>query len=220
MQNDSTLIFDLDGTISDPSMGIHRCMNHALHFYGFPEVSTQTALATIGPPLDEAFSKFQPNANQSVIADLVAKYRERYAQLGFAENTIYPGIEVAVHTLSQRGVRMGVCTSKRADFAEKILSMFGLLKYFSFVDGGDVGIKKFQQLANLLAVGEIDQSSVMIGDRDVDISSAKANGLGSVGVLWGFGDREELETAGADRILSNTSELYQIDVAQQRGKLT
>lgn len=213
MQNVSTLIFDLDGTISDPSMGIHRCMNHALHFYGFPEVSTQTVLATIGPPLDETFSKLQPSADQKTIAELVVKYRERYAQLGFAENTIYPGIEETLHTFQKRGVRMGVCTSKRADFAEKILSMFGLLRYFSFVDGGDVGIKKRAQLASLLAAGQIDQSSVMIGDREVDISSAKANGLGSVGVLWGFGDRGELEAAGADIILSNTSELCQIEIS-------
>lgn len=212
MQNVSTLIFDLDGTISDPSMGILRCMNHALSFYGFPEVSEQTAFATIGPPLDEAFSQFQPDANEEVIANLVAKYRERYAVLGYAENQIYPGVVEALHTLTARGVRMGVCTSKRVDFAEKILSMFGLLDFFSFVSGGDIGIKKHQQLAGLLESGEINRTSVMVGDREVDISAAKANGLRSVGVLWGFGDRVELVQAGADVILSKTNELSQIKI--------
>lgn len=212
MQNVSTLIFDLDGTISDPSMGVHRCMNHALRFYGFPEVSERTAFATIGPPLDEAFSQFQPNANEQVIANLIAKYRERYAELGYAENQIYSGVVDTLNGLTARGVRMGVCTSKRVDFAEKILSMFGLLDFFSFVSGGDIGIKKYQQLAGLLESGEINRTSVMVGDREVDISAAKANGLRSVGVLWGFGDRDELEQAGADVILSQIYELSQIKV--------
>ena len=212
MQNHSTLIFDLDGTISDPSIGIHRCMNHALQYYGFPEVSRMTAAMTIGPPLDEAFAKFQPEADQAVIAGLIAKYRERYAEFGYAENQIYPGIVEALHSLFQRGVRMGVCTSKRADFAEKILSMFGVLELFSFVNGGDVGIKKRTQLGGLLESGEIGQSSIMVGDREVDISAAKVNGLEAVGVLWGFGDRKELEEAGADIIISKTNELYQIDI--------
>lgn len=212
MQNVNTLIFDLDGTISDPSMGIHRCMNHALSYYGFPEVSKQTAFATIGPPLDEAFSQFQPDADEQLIANLIAKYRERYAELGYAENQIYPGIVDALKGLTARGIRMGVCTSKRVDFAEKILSMFGLLDFFSFVSGGDIGIKKHQQLAGLLESGDINKTSVMVGDREVDISAAKANGLSSVGVLWGFGDRDELEQAGADVILSKTNELSQINI--------
>jgi phosphoglycolate phosphatase len=90
--------------------------------------------------------------------------------------------------------------------------MFGLLPLLSFVDGGDVGIKKREQLAGLLRAGEIDQSAVMIGDREVDISAAKANRLRSVGVLWGFGDKSELERAGADVILSGTNELQQLSI--------
>ena len=212
MEDLRTLVFELDVTISDPSMGIHRCMKHALEFYGYPAVSKRAAFETIGPPLDEAFRKFQPNASEADIANLVAKYRERYAEHGFAENQIYPGIVEALHALKRRGVRMGVCTSKRVDFAESILSMFGLLEHFSFVNGGDIGIKKKEQLAGLLKSGEIAQSSVMVGDREVDISAAKANGLRSVGVLWGFGDRDELEQAGADVILSKTHEIYLIDI--------
>lgn len=176
LQNVSTLIFDLDGTISDPRLGIFRCINHALSSYGFSEVSEELVSAEIGPPLDETFSKFQPEADRSVIESLIIKYRERYAEVGYYENEIYPGMAEALQALSIQGVRMGVCTSKRKDFAEKILSMFGLLNHFSFVDGGDVGIKKREQLSALLQSDQIDRSAVMIGDREVDISSAKSMG--------------------------------------------
>lgn len=207
VENISTLIFDLDGTISDPSLGIFRCINYALMAQGHPEVSAERVDAEIGPPLDETFRIFLPEASQAEIANLIVKYRERYAQIGYSENEIYPGMLEAIHVLWHRGLRMGVCTSKRRDFAERILSMFGLLEYFSFVNGGDIGIKKQDQLAGLIKLGQIDSSAVMIGDRDIDITSAKANGLRSVGVLWGFGDLNELSVAGADIILSSTKEI-------------
>jgi phosphoglycolate phosphatase len=107
---------------------------------------------------------------------------------------------------------MGVCTSKRKDFAEKILAMFGVLSHFRFVDGGDIGIKKRAQLASRLQSTALDHAAVMIGDREGDISSAKANGLRSVGVLWGFGSQAELRGAGADVILSSTNELGQLGI--------
>jgi phosphoglycolate phosphatase len=107
---------------------------------------------------------------------------------------------------------MGVCTAKRRDFAEKILAMFGVLSHFRFVDGGDIGITKRAQLAGLLQSTAIDHAAVMIGDRAVDIASAKANGLRSVGVLWGFGALAELQGAGADVILRGTHELGQLGI--------
>jgi phosphoglycolate phosphatase len=212
LQNISTLIFDLDGTISDPSLGISRCINYALRCHGFPEVAEELVASEIGPPLDETFSKFNPGADQSVIARLISKYRERYAEVGYSENELYPGVQEALRGLTDRGVRLGVCTSKRKDFAEKILLLFGLISHFSFVDGGDVGIKKQEQLSGLMQSNTIDRSAIMIGDREVDISAAKANGLRSVGVLWGFGDINELSRAGADVIFSSPNELGQLGI--------
>jgi len=206
----SSFIFDLDGTISDPSLGIFRCVNHALRSHGFPEVSRKAVAAQIGPPLDEIFKRFRPDAGQAVIASLIASYRQRYAEAGYAENELYPAIPDVLRHLAGRGVRMGVCTSKRRDFADRILSMFGLAFHFSFVDGGDIGIKKHDQLAGLVKSGLIGRSAVMIGDREVDISAAKANGLRSVGVLWGFGDIDELLGAGADYIVADPRELGQL----------
>lgn len=205
----TTLIFDLDGTISDPSLGISRCFNFSLVAHGFNEVSADMVAAEIGPPLDEMFKKFQPKADRPIISSLVTKYRERYAEIGYAENELYPGIHEEVRALSERGVRLGICTSKRSDFAEKILTRFDLLAYFQFVDGGDVGIKKKEQLAGMIASGKIDRNAVMIGDREVDILAAWANNLRSVGVLWGFGDLDELKHASPDLIIHEVKELGQ-----------
>lgn len=212
LQNISTLVFDLDGTISDPSLGIGRCFNYALTSHGFNEVSETQVAATIGPPLDEAFSDLCPGVDQATILSLIRKYRERYADVGYTENHIYPDVAELLLTLYESGLQMGVCTSKRRDFAEKILSLFEVLPYFRFVDGGDVGIKKHDQLAGLLHRQEIDGSAIMIGDRAVDITAAKFNGLRSVGVLWGFGNLGELQKAGADVIFSNTSQLRQLGI--------
>jgi len=212
LQNVSTLIFDLDGTISDPSLGIGRCLNYALQAHDFPEVSVEQVAAGIGPLLDEVLCKLCPDADQATRSSLIATYRERYAEVGYSENTIYPGVPESLMALSAAGMPMGVCTSKRSDFAEKILAMFGVLSHFRFVDGGDIGIKKREQLTSLLQSNAIDHAAVMIGDRAVDMSSAKVNGLRSVGVLWGFGDLVELQGAGADVILRAPNELGQLGI--------
>lgn len=207
LQQISTLIFDLDGTISDPSLGIFRCINHALRSHGFAEVAREAVAAQIGLPLDEIFRKFRPEAGEALISSLISTYRQSYAESGYAENELYPGVPGVLRELSGRGVRLGVCTSKRKDFADKILSMFDLMPYFSFVYGGDTGIRKRDQLSSLIRSGSIDRRAVMIGDREVDISAARANGLRSVGVLWGFGDKDELSGAGADMVISEPDEL-------------
>jgi len=210
--NVSGLIFDLDGTISDPSLGIFRCINHALSTHGFSEVDTDSVAAQIGPPLDKIFRTFQPQAEPALISSLISAYRQRYAESGYAENELYAGIPDVLRSLTDRGLRLGVCTSKRRDFAEQILEMFGLISHFSFVDGGEIGIGKHQQLADLLNTGTIDRSAVMIGDRDVDILAAKANGLRSVGVLWGFGDHGELSGAGADIVIREPGGLVKLGI--------
>jgi phosphoglycolate phosphatase len=102
---------------------------------------------------------------------------------------------------------MGVSTSKRKNFAERILEMFGLREHFSFEDGGDVGVVRAEQLHAHLEQGTVGPASTMIGDRAVDIEGARANGLGTVGVLWGHGTRVKLVAAGPDRLLESPAEL-------------
>ena len=208
--NGSTLVFDLDGTISDPSLGIVRCFHYALEAFGLPVVAEELIHQCIGPPLDESFSKLAPAETQTAIRELVGKYRERYAEIGYAENVLYPGMDVVLEHLKMSGKRLGVCTSKRADFADRILSMFELREYFDFVSGGDIGIPKQSQLSDLLAAGDIDDRAIMIGDRAIDINAARHNSLRAVGVLWGFGSFQELSGASPVHILEQINALAEL----------
>ena len=187
------ILFDLDGTISDPITGIARSINYALKALGFEEVSEGRIAKFIGIPLDETFAALCESESGELVNQLVLKYRERFSTLGYSENVLYPGVGKVLADLYARKVHLAICTSKRADYAWKILRMFQLDSLFRFVDGGDVGIRKEQQIARMLADRKITRNTMMIGDRSVDLAAAHASGLASAGVLWGYGSREELE---------------------------
>jgi phosphoglycolate phosphatase len=207
MEAPDTLVFDLDGTLSDPALGIARSINHALVAFGFAPISESAVSQYIGPPLDQTFRAITGIEVENTLAALVGKYRERYADVGYAENVLYSGIPEALSSLAAQGRVLGVCTSKRVDFAEKILRMFGLRSHFAFVDGGEIGVHKDRQLRTLVANGTIGVGSTMIGDRAVDVLAAKRNALRSVGVLWGHGSHDELAQAGADMIVESVEKI-------------
>lgn len=204
------LVFDLDGTISDPAVGIGRSINYALQFYGYPAIAEEQVSSLIGPPLDQAFESITGNTSPTDLAALVAKYRERYSEVGYSENVLYSGVPEALEVLASAGVSSGLCTSKRVDFAERILKMFGLRRYFKFLSGGDIGVRKSEQLAVLLSDRTISPGAIMIGDRAVDIEAAKLNGLGSVGVLWGHGSAHELKKASPTMLLEFPHQLVEL----------
>jgi phosphoglycolate phosphatase len=205
-----TLIFDLDGTISNPFHGIHNSVNYALSAFGHPRVAAEAFHTHIGPPIDQTFRHLLPDTDPDQVPALVTKFRERYAAGGYAENVLYADIPETLLELQARGYRLGVCTGKRVDFAMRILQMFELDGLFDFVDGGDVGILKQQQLAQLRATGTVPRDAVMIGDRDIDIVSARANDLEAVGVLWGFGSHSELAACAPSNIAERPTDLLEL----------
>lgn len=203
------IVFDLDGTISDPKHGIVRSMNYSLEAHGYDERSESELIQYIGPPLDIAFEEISGSSDRELILSLVSKYRERYSVEGYSENTLYDGVVDSLEKLAQQ-FPLAICTSKRVDFAEKILSMFDIAHLFQVVSGGDVGISKTQQLAGLLADGSIGLDSIMVGDRNADLSGARNNDLESIGVLWGYGDYQELIRETPTMILENPRQLAEI----------
>src|SRR6202012_3650881 len=145
------VVFDLDGTISNPLLGFSRSINHALSLQGLPERAPADLARFIGPPLYESAVELTVSADPDAHARLIADYRQRYGETGYAENTLYDGIPAVLHALRASGATLGLCTSKRADFAERILQLFGLRELFAFVSGGDIGVHKWQQLQALRA---------------------------------------------------------------------
>ena len=204
-----TLIFDLDGTISDPFVGLSASINHALRANQFDAVDPERIRPLIGPPLHVIFPTLVGPVGGDLLTRLIEDYREHYGAVGYAENSLYAEMPETIHGLSEKGFTLGICTAKREDYARKIVAMFGLDHHFAFVDGG-AGMSKIDQLARILKSGIDAESAVMIGDRDADLLAASNNNLHSVGVLWGFGDRDELEAAQPDYLVESPGELRAI----------
>ena len=192
-------------------MGITNSVMYALRKFGI-EVSDRSELYSfIGPPLADSFQKYygfdEEKANQAV-----AYYREYFRDRGIFENEAYQGIAEVLGALKEKGAVVALATSKPYEFAVRILEHFGLIQYFDYFGAATMDgriSKKTDVIAQLLSeIGIDDRAGVlMVGDRDQDINGAKANGLASVGVLWGYGSAEELQGAGADFVLESPKDL-------------
>lgn len=203
----AVVVFDLDGTLSDPIEGIAACVDQALRACELPGVTRAQVEQWVGPPLDELLVGVSGVTDQSTLVRLIAAYRKRYTTHGWAECQPYPGVSAGLAELSAAGIAMGLCTSKREDFARQVLELQGISEHFDFVSGGDVGVPKADQLRSLLAEGRITADSVMVGDRAVDLAAARTNGLRGVGVLWGYGSSDELSALRPLAILEDPSQL-------------
>ncbi|MEZ5418875.1 MAG: HAD hydrolase-like protein [Vicinamibacterales bacterium] len=206
MKQDQLLIFDLDGTLSDPAVGIWRSINYALAAFDYPAVGEQ-AVSQHWPTLDVAFRRIVPMETDATILGMVAKYRERYGEVGYAENVVYAGIPDALASLASDGVPMGVCTSKRADVAERILALFDLRRYFDFVSGGDVGVGKDDQLRVLLEHGTAEHRSC--DDRRPG-GRCDRGPCRRAAVDRGHGSLQELRDAAPDRLLEVPDDLTRL----------
>ena len=198
------LLFDLDGTLTDPGEGITNSVAHALKKWGIEVEDKKELYCFIGPPLSYSFSKFYGFSDEDSLK-CVAYYREYYSVKGIFENKVYDGIRELLAKLKACGKKILLATSKPEFYAKQILEHFGLTEYFDFICGASMDEsrnKKADVIKYALETANIKNtaSAVMIGDREQDITGAKLNGLDSIGVLYGYGDRPELEAAGATYI--------------------
>ena len=207
----NTILFDLDGTLTAPGLGITNSAAYALKKHGI-EVADRTVLYPfIGPPLLDSFQRFY-GFSEEQSEQAVADYREYFREKGLFENEVYSGVEELLQRLKESGKRLIIATSKPEEFAVKILKHFGLASYFDYIVGATMDSsrsKKGDVIAYVLEVcGITDKTDVvMVGDREHDVLGAKENGLDSVGVLYGYGSREELEKAGATCVAETVEDI-------------
>jgi phosphoglycolate phosphatase len=206
-----TVLLDLDGTLTDPREGVLASFRCALEGVGVVSPGDAVLERGIGPPLHEALGELLGPTRGADVRAAVALFRERYGATGLFQNRVYPGIPAVLEELRQRGHRLLVCTSKPTPFAERILAHFGLDRFFDHVHGsglGPTGGDKSGVMADALAAaGLAPRDAVMVGDRWHDAFAARAHGVPMVGVLWGYGSREELLEAGAACVVHAPGEL-------------
>jgi phosphoglycolate phosphatase len=198
-----TIFFDLDGTLTDPKIGITRSIQYALGKLDHAAIPTEDELTwCIGPPLRASFAKLLGSDNSADLA--VSYYRERFSDIGIYENGVYDGIGDVLTALGQAGRRLFVATSKPHVFAERIIDHFGLRHHFERVFGSELDGRRADKshlLEYALKETSVDPSrAVMIGDRSHDMVGANNNGMKAVGVLYGYGSKDELMEAGARHI--------------------
>lgn len=217
------ILFDLDGTLTDPKEGICRSVQHALEKAGItvPEIDKLTPF--IGPPLKDSFREFY-HMDEAQTEQAVKDYRERFAEVGWKENIPYPGVDRMLAHCRQQGARLAVASSKPQVFVEKILQYFGLRKYFDVIVGSELDGRRskkeevvqetlkqlYRKYGRRLSEEECRMQTAMVGDRKFDIEGARSEGVDGIGVSYGYAEKGELARAGADAIAGNVEELEEL----------
>ena len=208
------ILLDLDGTLTDPKVGILTSLQHALEQLGEDVPPMDELSWCIGPPLKDAFIKMFGEDQTERVAEGVRHFRERFGDVGLFENEVYPGIHGLLSRLNEQGHVLHIATSKPEVFARRILDHFDLAGSFTSIHGSELdGTRsdKGELIAYILGEQSIEHNdSVMIGDRKHDILGAISNEVPGVGVLWGYGSRDELEGAGATACIQQPNDLIQI----------
>ncbi len=206
--NTSCFLFDLDGTVTDPGIGITNSVMYALHKFGIEETDREKLYRFIGPPLAESFEEFYGFSKLSAVL-AVDYYRKYYTEKGIFENRMYDGMEQLLSALHEQGKMVVLATSKPEVYARQILKHFQIDHYFHFVSGSclDGGrTDKAEVIAHALEQCSPD-SAVMIGDRKHDVIGARKCGLDCIGVVYGYGSRKELIDAGAKWVVEHVPAL-------------
>jgi phosphoglycolate phosphatase len=205
-----SILFDLDGTLTDPREGIIKSVCHALQKEGYSHPPESELTWVIGPPLRGSFQQLT-KGDEAVVSRLLGHYRDRFAPIGLFENKVFPDIPQVLATLRTAGFDLYLATSKPAVYAKRILEHFQLTTYFTDIGGSELdGTRedKAEVIEDIVQKNGLDVSEcVMIGDREHDIYGAKKNKMDAVGVLYGFGSAEELTRAGAIATLATPRDL-------------
>lgn len=203
------ILFDLDGTLTDSGEGIMNCAKLALEHYGIEVPDRESLRVFVGPPLHDTFVKFGVPPQEADHA--IEIYRSRYIPIGKFENYPYPGIRELLEKLKADGHRLYVATSKPEGMSKEILEHFDLAQYFEIICGASTDRSRSTKdmvIAYLLEQTGKDLEAVMVGDTAFDVLGAKAHGIPTIGVSWGYGLVEDMEQAGAAAIAHTTEELY------------
>ena len=209
------LLWDLDGTLTDPKEGITLSVQFALNRLGYPFQETDDLGWIIGPPLKESFKILLQTMDETLLDRAITIYRERYQEIGLYENILYPGILELIAQLKEKGCLHLLATSKPRVFAKKILQHFSLDSYFSVIMGSELNgqfVEKDVLIAEVLKKAPADSRSrtVMIGDRRYDVEGARANGIDVISVGYGYGTFEELSLAAPDFIVPSVRDLEKL----------
>lgn len=206
-----TVLFDLDGTLTDPKVGITRCIQHALSELGYTPPATEDLCWCIGPPMQQNFADLLQTSDPAIIQRAVSLYRDRYSTIGLFENTLYPGIPEILEVIRAAGYRTLVATSKPHVYANRIIHHFSLSLWFDHVYGSELDgtrTNKGELIHHILQSEQISSTdTMMIGDRKHDMIGANQNQVRAIGVTYGYGTREELETHGAIAIVDTPNEI-------------
>ena len=211
------VLFDLDGTLTDPKPGITQCVQYALRCMGIEEPDLDKLEPFIGPPLTDSFREFY-GMDQEQAAEAVAKYRERFSEKGLYENEIYPGMKQMLENLKTAGCHLAVACSKPEHFVKKILVYFDIDGYFEVIVGSELDGTRCQKeevvaeaLRRFFPDGNIPcDDIVMVGDRKFDIIGGREMGLHQIGVAYGYAPEGELEAAEAEYIVNDLDELERV----------
>lgn len=206
-----SILFDLDGTLTDSGEGIMKCAKLALEHYGIPVPDINALRVFVGPPLVDSFVRFGVPAQEANNA--VEIYRSRYLTVGKFENYPYPGIHDLLQKLKNNGHRLYVATSKPESTSIEILEHFELAGYFDIIAGAsmDSGRScKADVISYLLGQCERTEENIMVGDTAYDVIGAKAHNIPTIGVSWGYGEVPDMEEAGAKAIVNTMDELYSL----------
>lgn len=203
-----TILFDLDGTLTDSGEGIINCAIYALEHFHLPIPPREELRVFVGPPLTDTFVQF--GVPQAEVLEAVKLFRERYIPIGMYENKPYPGIRQLLETLRNDGHILCVATSKLESMATAILEHFDLKKYFHYICGATLDHSrdtKEQVISYLMSQCLSEYPWIMVGDTAFDVIGAKAHNIPAIGVAWGYGLVEEMQSAGAAAIVHDTDEL-------------